>query len=79
MNCLNVSDPDLQGRGQANNEESIAQDPNNTSHIVASDNNYIRGDGTCGAHYSLDGGKSWQDATVPNGFTRGDTVRSIRT
>ena len=28
VNCLNVSDPDLQGRGQANNEESIAQDPN---------------------------------------------------
>jgi hypothetical protein len=72
VNCLNVSDPDLQGRGQANNEESIAQDPNNTRHIVASDNNYIRGDGTCGAHYSLDGGKSWADTTVPNGFTRGD-------
>jgi hypothetical protein len=71
VNCLNISDPDLQGRGQANNEESIAQDPNNTRHIVASDNNYIRGDGTCGAHYSLDGGRSWQDATVPNGFTRG--------
>ena len=71
VNCLNVSDPDLQGRGQANNEESIAQDPNNTRHIVASDNNYIRGDGTCGAHYSLDGGKTWADSTVPNGFTRG--------
>ena len=28
QNCLNVSDPDLQGRGQANNETSIAQDPN---------------------------------------------------
>ena len=71
MNCLNISDPDLQGRGQANNEESIAQDPNNTRHLVASDNNYIRGDGTCGSHYSLDGGKTWADATVPNGFTRG--------
>jgi len=71
VNCLNISDPDLQGRGQANNEESIAQDPNNTRHIVASDNNYIRGDGTCGAHYSLDGGNSWADSTVPNGFTRG--------
>jgi hypothetical protein len=71
VNCLNVSDPDLQGRGQANNEESIAQDPNNTRHIVASDNNYIRGDGTCGAHYSLDGGNTWADSTVPNGFTRG--------
>jgi hypothetical protein len=71
QNCLNISDPDLQGRGQANNEESISQDPNNTRHIVASDNNYIRGDGTCGAHFSLDGGNSWADSTVPNGFTRG--------
>ncbi len=71
QNCLNISDPDLQGRGQANNEPSIAQDPMNPSHIVASDNNYIRGDGTCGAHFSLDGGRSWADSTVPNSFTRG--------
>ncbi len=71
QNCLNVSDPDLQGRAQANNETSIAQDPFAPRHLVASDNNYIRGDGTCGAHYSLDGGQKWTDSTVPNGFTRG--------
>jgi len=71
QNCLNIADPDLQGRSQANNETSIAQDPSNTSHIVASDNNYIRGDGTCGAHFSLDGGQTWSDSTVPNSFTRG--------
>lgn len=71
QNCLNISDPDLQGRAQANNETSIAQDPNATNHLVASDNNYVRGDGTCGAHYSLDGGQSWNDSTVPNVFTRG--------
>ncbi|MFL5860898.1 MAG: sialidase family protein [Solirubrobacteraceae bacterium] len=71
QNCLNVSDPDLQGRGQANNETFIAQDPRQPSHMVASDNNYIRGDGTCGAHYSLDNGRSWADSTVPNNFTRG--------
>ena len=29
QNCLNLTDPDLQGRGQAQNETSIAQDPNN--------------------------------------------------
>jgi len=73
QNCLNITDPDLQGRAQANNETSIAQDPFNTGHIVASDNNYIRGDGTCGAHFSLDGGRTWADSTVPNGFTRGPT------
>jgi hypothetical protein len=71
QNCLNVSDPSLQGRGQANNEPSIAQDPTDPSHIVASDNNYIRGDGTCGAHFSLDDGRSWADSTVPNSFTTG--------
>jgi hypothetical protein len=73
QNCLNVSDPDLQGRAQANNEPSIAQDPMDPRHLVASDNNYVRGDGTCGAHFSLDGGGSWADSTVPNSFTRGPT------
>ncbi|MDQ6606080.1 MAG: glycoside hydrolase, partial [Actinomycetota bacterium] len=71
QNCLNVSDPTLQGRAQANNETFIAQDAFHPEHIVASDNNYIRGDGTCGAHFSLDGGKNWADSTVPNGFTYG--------
>ncbi len=71
QNCLNLTDPDLQGRAQANNEPSIAVDPFNPRHLVASDNNYIRGDGTCGSYYSLDGARSWNDATTPNGFTRG--------
>jgi hypothetical protein len=71
QNCLNISDPNLQGRAQANNETFIAQDAFHPEHIVASDNNYIRGDGTCGAHFSLDGGKNWADSTVPNGFTNG--------
>jgi hypothetical protein len=71
QNCLNVSDPDLQGRGQAQNEPAIAQDPLNPKHVVASYNDYRRGDGTCGSSYSLDGGQTWVDSTVPNGFTRG--------
>ena len=71
QNCLNVSDSSLQGRAQANNEPFISQDPMSPNHIVASDNNYVRGDGTCGAHFSLDGGRSWADSTVPNGFTTG--------
>lgn len=78
QNCLNISDPDLQGRAQANNETSIAQDPFSPNHLVASDNNYIRGDGTCGAHYSLDGGQKWTDSTVPNGFTRGPSSPTSR-
>src|SRR6478672_3036967 len=42
QNCLNLTDADLQGRSQANNETSIAQDPNHPSHLVASDNDYRR-------------------------------------
>ena len=57
QNCLNISDPKLQGRSQAQNETSIAVDPNNTQHVLASFNDYRRGDGTCGVSYSLDGAK----------------------
>jgi len=75
QNCLNISDPDLQGRGQAQNETAIASDPNNRRHVIASYNDYRRGDGTCGVSYSSDGdkvaGSHWKDATTPNGFTRG--------
>ena len=71
QNCLNLSDPDLQGRGQAQNEESIKVNPNNTNQVVASYNDYRRGDGTCGVSYSRDGGRNWNDTTVPDNFTRG--------
>jgi hypothetical protein len=78
QNCLNLSDPDLQGRGQSQNETWMAADPGNADHLVASYNDYRRGDGTCGVSYSLDAGKSWADATTPNGFTRGATFGSAR-
>ena len=72
QNCLNLTDPDLQGRGQAQNETAIAQDPNDSSHIVASQNDYRRGDGNCYSGYSRDRGATWTDSTPPMGFTRGD-------
>jgi hypothetical protein len=78
QNCLNLTDPALQGRAQANNEESVSVDPFNTQHLVASDNNYIRGDGTCGSYFSLNGGKTWSNTTMPNGFTYGPTGGSPR-
>ncbi len=77
QNCLNLTDPSLQGRGQANNEPSISVDPSNSRRFVASDNNYIRGDGTCGSYFSQDGGRSWSNTTIPNGFTTGTTRDSI--
>jgi hypothetical protein len=70
QNCLNIADPDLQGRDQAQNETAIASNPNNRRQLVGSYNDYRRGDGTCGVSYSNDG-THWKDATTPNGFTRG--------
>jgi len=71
QNCLNLSDSDLQGRGQANNETSIAQDPMQPTHLVASNSDYVRGDGTCGAAYSTTAGATWNNSTVPDIFSRG--------
>jgi hypothetical protein len=76
-NCLNITDPDLQGRGQAQNETAIAQNPFNPRQVVASFNDYRRGDGTCGAAFSGNGGTSWTDTTVPNGFTRGTNFGGV--
>jgi hypothetical protein len=71
QNCLNIADPALAGRSQAENEPAIAVDPNQQNHLVAGYNDYRRGDGTCGVSYSLDGGHSWNDATLPTEFTYG--------
>jgi hypothetical protein len=78
QNCLNLTDATLQGRGQANNEPSISVDPFNSQRFVASDNNYIRGDGTCGSYFSQNGGRTWSDTTIPNGFTTGGIGNNAR-
>jgi hypothetical protein len=78
QNCVNVSDPDLQGRGQSQNETAIAIDPMNQNHVIATYNDYRRGDGTCGASWSLDNGRTWNDSTVPNNFTRGTQFNAPR-
>jgi hypothetical protein len=77
QNCLNVSDPDLQGRGQAQNETGIAQNPFNPRQLVTGFNDYRRGDGTCGTAFSGNGGSSWTDSTLPNGFTRGTNFGNV--
>jgi hypothetical protein len=77
QNCLNVTDPDLQGRGQAQNETAIAQNPLNPRQMVAGFNDYRRGDGTCGTAFSRNGGSSWTDSTMPNGFTRGTAFGNV--
>jgi hypothetical protein len=77
QNCLNVTDPDLQGRAQAQNETAIAQNPINPRQLVAGFNDYRRGDGTCGTAFSGNGGSSWTDSTLPNGFTRGTAFGNV--
>jgi hypothetical protein len=77
QNCLNLTDSDLQGRGQAQNETSIAQDPINPRHIVASWNDYRRGDGNCFGSYSLNNGAKWSDMLPPMGFTRGTNFGGV--
>src|SRR3954470_5480438 len=77
QNCLNLTDPDLQGRGQAQNETAIAQDSGDPRRMVSSANDYRRGDGNCYSYYSGDGGRSWQDSTPPMGFTRGDSFGGV--
>jgi hypothetical protein len=67
QNCLNITDPDLQGRGQAQNETWLAIDPHNPDHLVASYNDYRRGDGTCGVSYSLDGARPGPTRPHPTG------------
>lgn len=71
VGCLNQSDSDLQGRAQAQNETYAAVDPHNSQYVLASYNDYRRGDGTCGTSFSLDGGKTFADSTVPDSFVRG--------
>jgi hypothetical protein len=77
QNCLNVTDPDLQGRGQAQNETAIAQNPFNPRQLVTGFNDYRRGDGNCYGASSSNGGASWSDTTIPMGFTRGTTFGGV--
>jgi hypothetical protein len=77
QDCQNLTDPDLAGRGEAQNETAVAQDPNNPRHLVASQNDYRRGDSSCYAAYSTDGGRTWADSTIPFSFTRGDAFGGL--
>ena len=77
QNCLNVTDSDLQGRGQAQNETAIAQNPSNPRQLVTGFNDYRRGDGNCYGSFSSNGGSSWTDTTIPMSFTRGTAFGGV--
>lgn len=71
QNCLNLTDPNLQGRGQAQNETAVAQNPFDPSKIISTYNDYRRGDGHCYGSYTLNNSNEWNDTTIPFSFTRG--------
>ena len=48
---------------------AAAVNPRNPNNVLASQNDYRRGDGACGADFSLDGGGHWGSELVPIGFT----------
>jgi hypothetical protein len=77
QNCLNVTDTDLQGRGQTQTEPSIAEDPVHPGQLVAGLNDYRTGDSNCYSAFSRDGGQSWTEAAVPIGFSRGDAFGGV--
>lgn len=71
QDCTNQTVPRYAGRGQAQNETSIAVNPTNAKNVLGSQNDYRRGDGSCGYDFSLDGGHSWGSGVLPVGFTVG--------
>lgn len=77
QDCQNVSDTDMNGPGQGQNQPWIAVNPNNPRQVVASYNDYRRGQGACGVSYSRDGGTNWADKATPNGFVRGTVYGSV--
>ena len=68
----NLSDPDLAGRAEVQNETFIAQDPMRPNRMLAAAHSYIQGDVDCTAFPTTDPkAERWQDVVVPTGFTRG--------
>jgi hypothetical protein len=72
--CQNATDTDLHGRAQAQNETSIAVNPTDPSNLIASANDYRRGDGGCGTYYSVDNARTWNGGVAPSSFIRGGAL-----
>ena len=66
--CTNQSAPGYFGRGQAQNETSVAVSPLDPNIVMISQNDYRRGDGNCGVDWSQDNGLTWATETLPMGF-----------
>jgi len=69
QDCTNQSAPALLGRGQSQNETAVAVDPTDPRNVIVGQNDYRRGDGTCGVDFSLNGGRKWGSGLIPISFT----------
>jgi hypothetical protein len=69
--CQNAADTVLHGRSQAQNETAIAVNPTDPRNLIASANDYQRGDGGCGSYFSVDGANSWTGGLAPSSFIPG--------
>jgi hypothetical protein len=67
--CTNQSGAAFLGRGQGQNETSVAVNPRNPRNVLIGQNDYRRGDSSCGVDWSLDGGRHWGSELVPVSFT----------
>jgi hypothetical protein len=67
--CTNQSGPAFLGRGQGQNETGVAVNPRNPRNILIGQNDYRRGDSSCGVDWSLDGGRHWGSQLAPASFT----------
>ncbi|HXJ63661.1 MAG TPA: exo-alpha-sialidase, partial [Actinomycetota bacterium] len=68
--CTNQTTANLRGRGTSQNETAAAVNPTDPSNVIASQNDYRRGDANCGVDWSMDGGKRWGSTTAPMTFTQ---------
>ena len=67
--CTNQTSAALRGRGTSQNETSAAVNPLDPHNVIASQNDYRRGDANCGVDWSNDGGTHWGSTTAPMNFT----------
>lgn len=74
--CTNETTAALRGRGTSQNETAVAVNPLDPKNLVASQNDYRRGDANCGVDWSMDGGKRWGSTTAPMTFTTPGFVNS---
>ena len=76
QDCSSNTVPRYAGRGQAQNETSIAVNPTNPKNVIGTQNDYRRGDGSCGYDFSKDSGKDWGSGLLPIGFSVGGVDNS---